>query len=322
LFLEKSVENVENARSHSLIEMVTVIIPTKNEAEGIRKVIEEIEEVGIPPERIIVVDGHSSDGTADIAKDLGARVYIQRGTGKADAVKLGLRHVETKYAVVMDGDATYPAKFIPSLVERAEEEGCGLVLGARKVGRDKIGIINRFGNWVINKLFSLYFGANLSDILTGMYLINVSRLKSTIFEMSGFSIEAEIVSHFVSMGEIVCELPIEYKERIGKKKLKVWHGFLIVRDIVRLAWRYSPVSFILLLSALLLIPGLALGVYVAYYYFFLDINYYVKGIAAITMTSSGFIALILGILTLYLKRMEIRLKKMIESLESMISDSK
>ncbi|MGC9115174.1 MAG: glycosyltransferase [Fervidicoccaceae archaeon] len=304
-----------------MLDEVTVIIPTKNEREGISRVIEEVKGVGIKPDRIIVVDGNSKDGTPELAKELGAKVIRQKGDGKADAVKQGLEEADTKYALVMDGDGTYPAKHIPELLEKARKEECGLVLGVRREGRENIGILNRFGNWILNRIFNFYFGVGLNDILTGMYLIDREKLKASLFEMKGFSIEAELVSYFTGVGEKVCEVPIEYRSRLGEKKLKVWHGILIGRDIIRLAWRYSPVSFIFFLSSVLLIPGILIGAYVAYYYFLYDINYYVKGIAAITMTSSGFIAFLLGILSLYLKRMEIRLKKMIESLSREMRES-
>ncbi|MEM3938314.1 MAG: hypothetical protein QW373_06980 [Desulfurococcaceae archaeon] len=89
------------------------------------------------------------------------------------------------------------------------------------------------------------------------------------------------------------------------------HGLKIAIDLLRLVWRYNPVLFIFMVASLLVIPGLALGAYVAYYYFFEGVRYHVKGIIAIVLTASGFNALLLGVLSLYLKRMELRLRKLV-----------
>ncbi|MEM0496456.1 MAG: glycosyltransferase, partial [Candidatus Nitrosocaldus sp.] len=65
--------------------LVTVVIPTLNEEQGIAKVIEELHSLGIT--NILVVDGYSSDRTVDVARSLGARVIYQHGKGKTGALK-------------------------------------------------------------------------------------------------------------------------------------------------------------------------------------------------------------------------------------------
>ncbi|MCQ4450474.1 MAG: glycosyltransferase, partial [Sulfolobales archaeon] len=76
-------------------ELVTFLIPTLNERDGIGLVIDEIKSLGF--NKIIVVDGYSTDGTAEIAKEKGAKVIYQLGKGKASAVMTGLKHVDTPY---------------------------------------------------------------------------------------------------------------------------------------------------------------------------------------------------------------------------------
>jgi len=70
--------------------------------------------------------------------------------------------------------------------------------------------------------------------------------------------------------------------------------------------------------SLLMIPGLILGGYVAYHYFFTGVNHYVKGVVAIALTIVGFNSLLLGIIALYLKRMEIRLRRQLKRLGSIL----
>ena len=294
---------------------VTVLIPTLNEAKAIGYVIDEVIGVGVPPGNILVVDGGSSDETVKIAESKGVRVVYQEGFGKAMAIKTGLKHVNTSFLVVMDGDYTYPAKYIPVLVSRLKTGECDLVIGARIQGKEAQRFLFRLGNKVLTLIFNTLFGTRLRDVLSGMYAAKTSELRRVEFEMAGFSVESEIVTHFADTGR-VCEELIEYRPRLDpkSKKLRVIHGFKIVWDIVRLTWRYNPVFFIFMLGSLLLIPGLALGAYVAYHYFFTGIKYYVKGLIAIMLTLAGFQSLIAAILALYLKRAEKRYRQYVEEL--------
>jgi len=291
---------------------VTVVIPTLNEAEAIGKVIDELKQYGI--ENIIVVDGYSTDGTPKIAKEKGVKVIFQEGRGKALAIKTALKHVKTPYILVMDGDYTYPAKHVKELYEKIKE-GYDEVIGARTWPRKTQELIFKIGNRMLTLLFNLLFGAKLSDVLSGMYIVRKDRLSDALFETKGFGIETEIAAHIASTTLKITEIPIEYRKRIGRKKLGIKHGFLIAKDMIRLSWRYNPVFVIFATGALLLIPGLVLGTWVAYYYFLTGIKYYIKGLVAIMLSLAGFQSLLVAILALYLKRMEYRLNRRIMELK-------
>ncbi len=299
---------------------ITVVIPTLNEAEAIGKVIDELVQVGVPKENIVVVDGGSSDGTVEVARSKGVKVVFQEGKGKTDAVKTGLKHVTTEYALVIDGDYTYPAKHVPELLEKACREGLDEVIGYRFKGRENIPLINRFGNWVLIKGFNILFGTGLKDVLSGMYLVRKRVLADAFFETKGFSTEVELAAHVASTTGKISEVPIEYRRRIGRSKLKIVDGLKIGLDIVRLAWRYSPVFLIFGVSSLLLIPGLALGAWVAYNLVFQGVKYHVKGLIAIALTLAGFQSLLLAILSLYLKRWEQRLSRRLNRLQEEIEE--
>lgn len=292
---------------------LTVVIPTLNEVRAIGRVLEEVLAVGIPEENVVVVDGGSTDGTVEVASSYGVRVVVQEGRGKADAVRTGLKYVRTPYVLVMDGDYTYPAKYIPQLLEALSKWDCDLVIGARVFGEGSQSALFRFGNRVLTTFFDLMFGVKLRDVLSGMYATRLRDLKKVDFEMEGFSVESEVVAHFASLGR-VCEVPIEYRPRLdpGAKKLRVPHGLRIVLDMLRLTWRYNPVFTISALGALLLVPGLVLGAWVGYHYFFTGIKYYVKGLIAIMMTLVGLLSLAVATLALYIRRTELRLTRRIE----------
>lgn len=302
---------------------LTVIIPTLNEAKAIGKVLEEVLATGVPRENVVVVDGGSTDGTTDIASSYQVVVVRQEGRGKADAVKTGLRYVRTPYVLVMDGDYTYPARYIPQLLDMLESRECELVVGARVFGEESQKTIFKLGNRMLTLFFDAMFGTKLKDVLSGMYAARLSDLRKVDFEMPGFSVESEIVAHFANLGR-VCEVPIEYRPRLdpNAKKLKVPHGFRIALDMLRLTWRYNPAFAIFALGALLLVPGLALGAWVGYNYFFTGINYYVKGIVAIITTLVGLVFLALAILALYIRRTEIRMRRYIDEVLKAIKEGR
>jgi len=293
-----------------LFDDVTIVIPTLNEAEAIGRVIEEVVSVGVPRERILVIDGRSTDGTADIARSMGVRVVVQGGYGKADAISTALLHVRTRYMLVMDGDYTYPAKYIPTLVGLARE-GYDEVIGARKyLEQGSQGLIYRVGNRLLSSLFNLLFDTRISDVLSGMYVVNTELLRGFSLGVRGFSIEAAIAAHVATMGRIT-EVPIEYRRRIGDKKLGVSHGFSIFRDMVKLSLSYNPAFIILLIASIVALVGLSLGVYVGYSYIFMGIKYYLKGLVAIILFMTGVQLLSLSIVSLFIKRMEYRTQRML-----------
>ncbi len=295
------------------VDQLTVVIPVLNEEAAIGRVLDEVLHVGVPRQNVLVVDGGSTDSTREIAESKGVKVIMQEGRGKADAVETALKHVKTPYVLFMDGDYTYPATHIPELLQTAIKGGYDEVIGARLNGKENIPLLNRFGNWILNKVFNILFGTRLRDVLSGMYLLKTAALRDAMFEMRGFSIESEIAAHIASTTGKITEIPINYRKRIGKKKLNIAHGLQIGIDMVRLAWRYNPAFFIFALGALLLIPGLVLGAWVAYHYFFTGVKYYVKGLIAIILTLAGFQSLLMAVMAIYIKRVELRFIKRMEA---------
>ena len=204
------------------LDEVTVVIPTLNEVRAIGRVLEEVLALGIPRESVVVVDGGSTDGTVEVANSYGVVVLPQEGRGKADAVKTGLKYVRTPYVVVMDGDYTYPARYIPKLLEALTSGNCDLVVGARVLGEGSQGVLFRFGNRVLTAFFDIMFSARLRDVLSGMYASRLADLREVAFEMGGFSLESEVVAHFASLGR-VCEVPIEYRPRLDPGVGSRWY---------------------------------------------------------------------------------------------------
>lgn len=195
---------------------VTVVLPTLDEEESIGPVIDELHGEGF--ENLLVVDGHSADSTVEKAKKRGVDVIYQEGEGKAEAVKTGIRKVETPYLVVMDADWTYPAEDVPKLLEEAEDSDH--VVGKRE-DRENIPLLHRLGNWGINRVFNTLMETDFEDILSGMYVLNAGRAADLEFPFSGFECEVTICAQ---LAEETKEVPIGYREREGEKELSGFRG--------------------------------------------------------------------------------------------------
>lgn len=287
-----------------------VIIPALNECEGIGKVVDEALAAGVPEGKIVVVDGGSVDCTADEARRRGVKVLRQRGRGKADAVRAGVEAVKEPVVVVIDADYTYPASRIPELVKALEESGAAEVIGARKrVEPGAQRAVYALGNKALTWWFNLLMGTSLTDVLSGFYAIRRDAVVDSAGVARGFSVEVELAANAASAGEVV-EVPVEYRRRLGRKKLGVRHGLEIAWSSFKLAWYYNPLFIIAALGVLLLAPGIALGAWTLAEYL-AGVKHYVWGIIAVVLTSTGVQFLALGAIAIYLKRMERRLRTLL-----------
>lgn len=224
---------------------VTVVIPTLNEEEAIGRTIDELKDEGY--EKILVVDGHSGDRTVDTVKDRNTEVIYQKGCGKAGGLKTAIEHVETPFILAMDGDWTYPAKDIPELMLKAENHD--LVIGRREES-ENIGFLHRLGNWGITLVFNLLMKTRLNDVLSGMYLLKTEKAIELEFPFQGFECEVTICAQ---LHEKATEVPIGYRERIGRKKLSGLFGLAqILFATILLSKKYDEPSIPRLLASIFL----------------------------------------------------------------------
>jgi len=228
---------------------VTVVIPALNEAEAIAKIIEEVRAEGYT--NILVVDGYSTDGTAEIAHAMDVKVLYQHGSGKAGAVKTAMESVKTPYMVFIDGDYTYDPRDIWRLLNHGEHYAH--VIGVRD--KRHVYRLHRLGNWIISQTFSLLFGVKATDICSGMYLLETDEVRKYSLEEPGFIIEIELAAQSASKGALTW-VSINYRPRIGPRKLNTWrHGLAILSAAFRLARRHNPILLYSGLAGLSIIPA-------------------------------------------------------------------
>ena len=219
------------------LNLVDVIIAALNEEEGIGLTLAEMSR-SICTNRLIVVDGRSTDKTVEIAKDTGAQVLFQEGVGKGDAIAKAVGYIDpaADYVVITDADYTYPAEYVPDMIQILEKNpSVGMVSGNRfnDSAEDKA-LRNLFylGNRILAFSHNLLNGVTLEDPLTGLRVVRAEILRGWKVKSKGFDIEVELNHQVERRGFGIVEVPISYRKRLGEKKLKARHGATILKRIL------------------------------------------------------------------------------------------
>ena len=216
---------------------VLVILAALNEEKGIAPSLAELKLVLDNP-TCLVVDGNSVDRTVEFAKELGADILFQEGSGKGGAIAQAIKSVnsDVQYVVFTDADYTYPAKCVPEMIQILEENPeVGMVTGNRFTHSLTLSAMKSFffvGNRFLAWTQRLLNGVHLTDPLTGLRVVRWRILKNWEPKSKGFDIEAEINHRVEKRGYNIVEIPIQYRTRLGEKKLKLRHGITILRRIV------------------------------------------------------------------------------------------
>jgi glycosyltransferase involved in cell wall biosynthesis len=216
---------------------VLVVIAALNEEEGIGRTLDELSSVLDNP-AFLVIDGNSTDKTTEIARAMGAEILIQNGKGKGDALRQAMMHGNSgaRYVVFIDADFTYPAQYLQEMIEILEARlDIGMVCGNRfseNLDLGKMHDLLYFGNRLLAFTHNMLNGVELQDPLTGLRVVRWEILKDWRPTSKGFDVEVELNHHVEREGYGILEVPIHYRPRLGEKKLKLRHGFTILKRIV------------------------------------------------------------------------------------------
>lgn len=214
-----------------------MLLAALNEEHGIGPTIKDLKQYLVNP-AILVIDGRSVDRTVKIAQRFDIAVLRQQGTGKGNAIAQGIRHTSFSgdYAVIIDADFTYPAEFIPHLVEVLDSRPeVGMVCGSRfndEYVMSDMKSMFFIGNRILSFTHNLLNGVKLNDPLSGLRVVRWNLLRNWCPNSLGFDMEVEL-NHFVEkQGYSIVEVPIRFRPRLGKKKLDVFDGLTILKRII------------------------------------------------------------------------------------------
>jgi len=210
-----------------------VVIPTLNEEHTIKDVIE-----GCRPyaDEIIVVDGHSTDRTKEIAESLGVKVILDHKKGKGEALRHAINFVTGDVIVFIDADGSHDPNDIPRLVEPILRDEADHVSGSRLIGGSSElhgGFDECFrlmGSSFITACINWRFKVRLSESQNGFRAIKTNVIKQLDLKENITTIEQEMIMKTLKKGFRMGEVPThEHKRKMGYSKIslrKVWFRYV------------------------------------------------------------------------------------------------
>ncbi len=246
---------------------ISIIIPAKNEATSLIKLLPKLKE-SFPNCKIIIVNDGSTDNTLQVCNEHNVTVITNiYNLGNGGAIKAGARAAESEVLVFMDADGQHKPEDLTRLLDKYAE-GYAMVVGARNL-LSHAGKRRLLGNVFYNWLASRVVGHKIHDLTSGFRVVSASYFREFLHLLpNGFSYPTTITMAFFRNGYTVGYVPINTEKRIGKSHLKITKDglrfFLIIFKITTL---YAPLKIFSPISALFSLAGLT---NYAYTYFTAD----------------------------------------------------
>ena len=245
---------------------ISIVLPAKNEAGAIQQTVKAIKQLNRVDEIIVVNDG-STDDTAQIAEQAGAKVISHPySKGNGAAIKTGARNAIGDVIVFMDADGQHDANDISKLIEKIEQ-GYDLVVGARQKG-SQASMGRGIANKLYNNLASYMSEHQVEDLTSGFRAVRAEKFKEFIYLLpNGFSYPTTSTMAFFRAGYSVTYVPIHAAKRIGKSHIhpiKDSVRFFLI--IFKIATLYSPLKMFLPFAVLLFTLGTGWYGYTLYEY--------------------------------------------------------
>jgi glycosyltransferase involved in cell wall biosynthesis len=214
---------------------VSVVLPALNEASNLPHVLPRIPDA---VSEIILVDGKSTDGTAEVARRLkpDVRIIHQDGRGKGNALACGFAAATGDIIVMLDADGSTRPEEIPHFVDILKS-GADFAKGSRFLeggGSSDISLVRRIGNRILAASVNLLYRTNYSDLCYGYNAFWARLLSHLQVDCDGFEVETLINVRAARAGLRVVEVPSYEDERLyGSSKLHVVRdGLRVLRTIV------------------------------------------------------------------------------------------
>lgn len=212
---------------------VTVVIPAKNEVDNLREIIPILKNEGW---NLLVVDGHSKDGTADLLAEFGVKMILDRKAGKGDAIRCAIGAVTTPIIVFFDADGSHDYRDINKLIQPIVENRADHVSGSRLIGgsSELHGGADEFlrlsGSAFITTCINYRYRVRLSDSQNGFRAIKSDVARSLSLNSNSTTIEQEMIMKSLKMGYRIAEVGThEFPRKHGQSHIhlsKVFHKYV------------------------------------------------------------------------------------------------
>ena len=201
---------------------VSVLIPVFNEHASIGEILKRVSAVPLEME-VIVVDDHSTDGTAEALAGLDIEEVVvvthPENRGKGAAIRTALTVATGDVVVIQDADLEYSPNDLIAMVEPIARGRTKVVYGFRDLTSQES--IRRWGNQFLTFVTNLLYGSRLKDMETCYKMVDLELMRSLDLQADRFDIEVEITAKLLKSRHEIAQVPISYQPRL-ERKLVPW----------------------------------------------------------------------------------------------------
>jgi glycosyltransferase involved in cell wall biosynthesis len=236
---------------------ISVILPAKNEGEGLQRTLPGLR-ARFPEAEVIVVNDGSTDDTAGVAAAHGARVLgAPYSMGNGAAIKRGARAASGDILVFMDADGQHSPELVQLLLDKLDQ-GYDMVVGARNAAGQAT-VSRGAANAFYNRLASWMTGHRVADLTSGFRAVRADKFREFLHLLpNGFSYPTTSTMAFFRSAYAVAYVPIPVAKRVGTsshiRPLRDGLRFLLI--IFKIATLYSPLKLFAPVSGVFLVLGL------------------------------------------------------------------
>lgn len=254
------------------MDKIAVLIPCYNEETTIAKVIDDARRY-LPNATVYVYDNNCTDRTADIAKEHGAIVRLEKKQGKGNVVRSMFRDIDAECYLMVDGDDTYELSSAPKMVQKVLEEKADMVIGDRLSGAyytENKRPFHNLGNNLVHHRVNRIFHGKIKDIMTGYRAFSYLFVKTFPVLSKGFEIETEMTIHALDKNMNVESMTIDYRDRPkgSFSKLRTFRdGGKVLLTISHFYRDYRPLGYFgwIALILFLLASGFIIPIFIDFF---------------------------------------------------------
>jgi len=283
---------------------ISVIIPCYNEAQSIGGLLKQLSTMVA---EVIVVDNNSTDQTANLAREQGAKVISETKQGYGIAIRAGLKVARGDILVVLDGDGQYPAHQITEMVEYLKVQKLDFISASRfpLVNKKSLPFLRKLGNHLFNLATVFIFGTRIKDSQSGMWVFRRTVLDQIKLESDSMPLSEEIKLRVINEPVLrFAEYPIDYHPRQAPSKLlPLKHGWLNFIYLLKLKKEFlkidgRPLWFFLgtLVFSLVFVLLASFHISEPFYHVTADVNG-ANGLAAQNIVNNGAVKMKFGLYT-------------------------